>query len=89
MAELISSNLEVSVYIYLLIILIVMLTKASYQRTCEYIEVEIKTMKFSSDEKVNSSDDSYNEELDSSRLENLHRCRYCKCTIMPTFKECM
>ena len=50
----------------------------------KYTEAEMKTMKLSSDEKVNSSDDSYNEELDSSRLGNLHWCRCCKCTIMPT-----
>ena len=59
-----------------------------YTNEPEYTEAEMKTMKFSSDEKENSSDDSYNEELDSSRLENLHWCRCCKCTIMPTFKEC-
>ena len=50
----------------------------------------MKTMKFSSDEKVNSScssDDSYNEELDSSRLGNFYWCRCCKCTKCPLLRS--
>ena len=53
----------------------------------EYNEEELKSIKFSSSENENSDAES-EDELNSSRLENLHWCRCFHCTVMPTFIEC-
>ena len=53
----------------------------SYLGEPEYTEQQAKSMKFSAS---SSSDD----ELNSSRLENLHWCTGQHCTVMPTFIEC-
>ena len=37
---------------------------------------------------VLSSSSSHGDELNSSRLENLHWCTFHHCTLMPTFIEC-
>lgn len=50
----------------------------------EYNDDELKSMKFSSE--GSNSDESENE-LNSSRLENLHWCKCQHCTVMPTFIE--
>ena len=42
-----------------------------------------KSIKFSA-----SSSSSQGDELNSSRLENLHWCTFHHCTLMPTFIEC-
>ena len=49
----------------------------------EYTEQQAKSMKFSA-----SSSSSDDDELNSSRLENLHWCTCHHCTVMPTFIEC-
>jgi len=53
----------------------------------EYNEDELKSIKFSSENSDAESEPS-EDELNSSRLENLHWCRCFHCTVMPTFIEC-
>ena len=49
----------------------------------EYTEQQAKSIKFRA-----SSSSSDDDELNSSRLENLHWCTCHHCTVMPTFIEC-
>ena len=54
-----------------------------YLGETEYTEQQAKSMKFSA-----SSSSGDNDELNSSRLENLHWCTCHHCTVMPTFIVC-
>lgn len=54
----------------------------------EYNEDEMKAMKSNSSNTADESDETTEDELNSSRLENLHWCKCSYCTVMPSFIEC-
>ena len=54
----------------------------------EYNETEMKSHFFWGKENDSSDMESENDELNSSRTENLHWCKCAHCTIMPSFVEC-
>ena len=65
--------------VLLVVVVIMKIVSCGYLGEPEYTEQQAKSIKFSAS---NSSSD----ELNSSRLENLH---WCTCTIIPTFIECI
>ena len=70
--------------VLLVVVVIMKIFSCSYLGEPEYTEKEAKSMKFSA-----SSSSSNDDELNSSRLENLHWCSCHHCTVMPTFIECI
>ena len=56
-----------------------------YVEEPEFNEEEFKSMEFSDDTKISSDEET---DLNSSKQENLHRCKYYYCTLMPTLIKC-
>ena len=52
----------------------------------EYIEEELNSMAFSDDNKNNRDEEE--DDVNSSRQENLHWCKFSHCTVMPASIEC-
>ena len=57
-----------------------------YAEDPEYKEKELKSMEFSDDNKSNSNEEE--NDLNFSRQENLHWCKFLHCIVMPTSIEC-
>ena len=69
--------------VLLVVVVIMKIFSCGYLGEPEYTEQQAKSMKFSA-----SSSSSDNDELNSSRLENLHWCTCHHYTFMPIFIEC-